>query len=92
MLQKLIKVFRLLVTPLTPSSELAYQASRQKAVCVDCGSAYDIRRYYLGYPLCLDCGETSAREVKHCIVPLHKGNYTVITRKSDLLHLNQKSH
>ena len=61
-----------------------------KAICTDCGTAYDMRRYYLGYPRCLDCGEMSARKVKHCTVPLHKGNYTVITRKSDLLHLNQK--
>jgi len=64
----------------------------KKAICIDCGTAYDVRRYNLGYALCLDCGEMSARKVIHCTVPLHKGNYTVITRKSDLLHLNQKSH
>jgi len=77
----------------TPTQKLASPTgitTRAKAVCVDCNSTYDIRRFYLGILLCPDCGEEAARQVTHCTVPLHKGNYTVITRKSDLLHLNQK--
>ena len=62
----------------------------KKAICIDCGAHYDVRRQLLGYPICKPCGEDAARQVVHCVVPLHKGNYTVISRKSDLLHLNQK--
>lgn len=62
----------------------------KKAICIDCGTTYDVRRRLLGYRVCMDCGEEAARQVVHCVVPLHKGNYTVISRKSDLLHLNQK--
>jgi len=63
----------------------------KKAVCIDCGAHYDVRRQLLGYPVCMDCGEDAARQVVRCVVPLPKGNYTLITRKEELRNLNQKT-
>jgi hypothetical protein len=42
----------------------------------------------LGYRLCLPCGETRAREVRHTIAPLPKSNYMVFTDLSLLKGLN----
>ncbi len=50
----------------------------------------DPRRAALGYKVCLTCGETKARERRHCIVPMHKSNYTVITDPADLVGINNK--
>ena len=63
-----------------------------KVFCRSCDQPYDIRRKQLGYNFCLDCGDYKAREVRAswCIVPLPKQGETLITRKSDLLNLNQK--
>jgi len=58
--------------------------------CRDCGADYSYARYQIGYNTCLECGETRARQVIHCTVPMHKSSYVVITNKADLLHLNQK--
>lgn len=57
-------------------------------VC-NCGESIDPRRYSAGYTCCLTCGEREARNVKHCIVPMHKSNYTVVTDKSLLFQLNK---
>jgi hypothetical protein len=46
-------------------------------------------RYDIGYTTCLPCGEKIARQVKHCIVPMHKSNYTVVTDHSILKQLNK---
>ena len=66
--------------------------SHPKAHCTSCGDTYDYRRRQLGYNFCLDCGDNQAREHRAgwCIVPLPKQGETLITRKSDLLNLNQK--
>jgi RNase P subunit RPR2 len=55
------------------------------------------RRWQLGikkqdptYFTCLPCGEEQAREVKHCVVPMHKSNLVVITDKNLLTGVNQK--
>lgn len=60
--------------------------------CFDCGADVPARRAALGYNLCLDCGEAAARAARAswCIVPLHKGHYTRITKKDELKDLNQK--
>ena len=60
--------------------------------CVGCGEYYSVRRARLGYNVCLDCGEYQATEQRAswCTVPLPKQGYTLVTRKEDLLHLNQK--
>jgi hypothetical protein len=39
---------------------------------------------------CLACGEEQARAVKHCIVPMHKSNYVVVSDRNLLTGVNQK--
>lgn len=60
--------------------------------CIGCGEYYSVRRARLGYNVCLDCGDYQATEQRAswCTVPLPKQGYTLVTRKEDLLHLNQK--
>ena len=60
------------------------------ATCVSCGDNYPTARANLGYRLCLPCGETAAKQVRHCIVPMNKSNYVVITDKALLSQLNPK--
>jgi len=57
-------------------------------VCLECGDDVDERRVALGYKHCLECGEARAREVKHCIVPMPKSNYIVVTDMALLIGLN----
>jgi len=61
------------------------------AFCRECGDDMNPHRWNLGYTTCLECGEKVARKKKHCIVPMHKSNYTVITDKRDLFRINNKS-
>jgi recombinational DNA repair protein (RecF pathway) len=58
--------------------------------CVRCGGEVNPRRFSLGYETCLTCGEYQARQVKHCVAPLHKSNYMVFTNKEDLKGINNK--
>ena len=60
--------------------------------CRECGETYPTARRALGYRTCLSCGdaEASAERAGWCIAPTPKGHYTRITRRDDLLHLNQK--
>jgi ribosomal protein L37AE/L43A len=58
--------------------------------CEKCGEAVESRRWAAGFHLCMTCGEREARKVKHCIVPMHKSNYVVITDKRDLMGINNK--
>jgi hypothetical protein len=63
------------------------------APCTVCGEDIDPpKRVLLGYKVCLDCGDSTAKTERSTwtIVPTPKGHYTRITRKSDLLALNQK--
>jgi hypothetical protein len=48
------------------------------------------RRWKLGFYTCLSCGEEQAREVKHCVVPMHKSNYVVVSDRNLLTGVNQK--
>jgi len=57
--------------------------------CSKCGAALPAARYALGYRTCLPCGEQAARMVKHCIVPMHKSNYVVVTDRSLLSQLTR---
>ena len=61
--------------------------------CKDCGDTFPVGRAKLGYQVCLKCGDAAATEQRlgWCIAPLPKQGYTLITRKSDLLNLNQKT-
>lgn len=45
-------------------------------------------RYGLGYRFCLKCGDKIARAVKHCIVPMPKSNYILVTDYELLKGLN----
>ena len=56
--------------------------------CRQCGNAIPTRRSMLGYATCMECGEVEARQVKHCIVPMPKSNYIVVSDVSLLLGLN----
>ena len=48
------------------------------------------RRWKAGYFTCLGCGEEQARAVKHCVVPMHKSNYVVVSDRNLLTGVNQK--
>jgi ribosomal protein L37AE/L43A len=48
------------------------------------------RRWQAGYFTCLPCGEEQARAVKHCVVPMHKSNYVVVSDRNLLTGVNQK--
>ena len=58
--------------------------------CRWCGDDLDARRYALGYRVCLECGERDARQVRHCVVPMNKSNYVVVSDASLLRQLNPK--
>jgi hypothetical protein len=38
----------------------------------------------------MSCGESEARAVKHCAVPLNKSNYMLVTDRTTLSQLNPK--
>jgi len=63
---------------------------RMKPKCKICGEMFSVRRARVGYKVCLECGEEQAQQVRHCIAPLHKSNYVVITNRQDLAGLNNK--
>lgn len=56
--------------------------------CQNCGDDINPLRTALGYKYCLSCGETRAKQVKHCIVPMPKSNYIVVTDMALLIGLN----
>lgn len=55
-----------------------------------CGEVIHKRRVALGYALCIQCGEREARRSRHCIVPMNKSNYVVVTDRTLLKQLNPK--
>ena len=57
--------------------------------CATCAAGINPARYELGYTICKSCGERSARKVKHCIVPMAKSNYIVVTDRELLKQLNK---
>jgi len=57
--------------------------------CVKCNKSYSPARKLLGITICLVCGESEARTVKHTIAPLNKSNYMLMSRE-DLKQLNPK--
>lgn len=59
-------------------------------ICVECGEEVEPRRRALGYAVCLDCGEQAARRITRCVAPLHKSNYMLISKREDLVGLNNK--
>lgn len=57
--------------------------------CVKCSNDVNPARWKLNIHLCLECGESQARERKHCIVPMAKSNYQPITDLNILKQLNK---
>ena len=55
-----------------------------------CGEPVPTARYQLGYLTCLSCGEKAAKRVRHCVVPMNKSNYIVVSDPSVLAQLNPK--
>jgi hypothetical protein len=69
----------------------AYETSHDEPMHIcKCGELFPSARFALGYRSCLDCGDTAARQVRHCVVPMNKSNYTVITNRAELAWLNPK--
>lgn len=58
--------------------------------CTKCGEPVPPGRVSLGYTICMPCGERGARTKRHCIVPMHKGNYVPVTNREDLRGINNK--
>jgi len=56
--------------------------------CVQCDEEISSGRYLLGYITCLSCGEKLAKAKKHCVVPMPKSNYILVTDFSLLKGLN----
>jgi hypothetical protein len=64
------------------------------AICIECDKHYSDARYLLGRLTCLNCGQISALQKKHTIVPTHKqGNsvYTGSDAREVVQQLNPKS-
>ncbi len=64
------------------------QVKKQLLACVVCHDDIIPGRVALGYRTCLWCGEKAARKQTHCIVPMPKSNYIVVTDPSLLRGLN----
>ena len=64
------------------------QVKKQLLTCVVCHDDIVPGRASLGYRTCLWCGEEAARRETHCIVPMPKSNYIVVTDPSLLRGLN----
>lgn len=60
------------------------------AHCRTCGDDVQPGRSLLGYTTCLTCGDEEARKIKHCVVPMNKSNYTLISNRAELAWLNPK--
>lgn len=58
--------------------------------CIKCGIVIKpVKRREIS-KLCLFCGEDDARSVQHCVVPLHKSNYIVVSDLNLLTGVNNK--
>lgn len=58
--------------------------------CTVCRAPFPGARADLGYSTCIKCGERQARKRAHCIVPMNKSNYIVVTEPAVLAQLNPK--
>jgi hypothetical protein len=60
--------------------------------CAACGEEFSPKRAALGYSLCLQCGDKTAKETRAgwCVAPVaHKQGSTLVTDKSQLRGLNK---
>ena len=58
--------------------------------CRKCDDKVAKKRWDLGYRLCLKHGDEVASRVVHCVVPMHKSNYMLVTNREDLIGVNNK--
>ena len=59
--------------------------------CVRCLKViHPIGRVAAGYTTCITCGDAISRSTTRCVVPMHKGNYVLVSRKEDLVGINTK--
>ena len=58
-------------------------------ICL-CGEEIAPARRAIGYKTCLDCGEEASKQVKHCLVPMNKVAYMLVTNMETLKQLNPK--
>jgi ribosomal protein L37AE/L43A len=61
-----------------------------KPTCKLCGDEFATARFKLGIAVCLDCGDTLAKERKFTVAPINKSNYMMITDMAMLKQLNPK--
>lgn len=61
-----------------------------KKLCNRCYAEFvEDERVVLGYLSCLPCGEKQAKRTRHCIVPMAKSNYIVVSDRELLKGLNK---
>ena len=64
---------------------------RYLPICMCCYAVrVEPQRRHMRRHTCMSCGESEARAVKHCAVPLNKSNYMLVTEKATLSQLNPK--
>ena len=59
--------------------------------CTLCNAEVHPLRIQAGIYTCIHCGDKLAKQRTHCIVPMHKSNYIVVTDRDDLVRINNKS-
>ena len=59
--------------------------------CILCDAIVHPLRIKAGINTCIHCGDKLAKQRTHCIVPMHKSNYIVVTNRDDLVRINNKS-
>ena len=59
--------------------------------CILCDAIVHPLRIQAGIYTCIHCGDILAKQRTHCIVPMHKSNYIVVTDRHDLVRINNKS-
>jgi len=59
--------------------------------CILCDAIVHPLRIQAGIYTCIHCGDKLAKQRTHCIVPMHKSNYIVVTDRDDLVRINNKS-
>jgi hypothetical protein len=58
--------------------------------CRVCDEPIKKGRWDIGYRVCLEHGDTIAKERKFTIVPMHKSNYVACFNRDDLKGINNK--
>lgn len=64
--------------------------SKYKPTCKVCGDEFPLKRFQLGYAVCLECGEEIAMQKRYTVVPMHKSNYVACFNLDDLKGINNK--